>query len=444
MDKKKKIQIGVIVVTALIAINVLVKAIRKNMQAVDVKVVKVEKGQISNDVIYSGMVTPDEVTPVYTKSLAIVEDIFVRVGEEVEVGDKLLSFSGQSILANENALKVNELDIQNIELQIQDQESGSMKLELDNKQLEIKNLEEQIKSDQRKLPVATEEARLARKKADTYMMLLAKDGVSSTEATTMTSSANRAEASLEDLRTTLSLNREKYQLMVSSYESLKRELDISRAQLQSQLEKLKLTNTALKEADKELKEPFVAPVAGVITRIDATIGGSISSGQRVISIATPGSNKVQLELPVYQVGSIKKGQPASIIVRDGEKETRYKGVVDKASSAAVSSSYGKNKVIAVEVLVIDKNELKPGFVVDVELSGKGKAEVPILSSFSVVRENDEYYVYVNDFGIAKKQKIKVGMKSANYYEVLDLPEGTEVIVNPFKVTDGDKIKVVEE
>lgn len=39
-----------------------------------------------------------------------------------------------------------------------------MKLELDNRQLEIKNLEEQIKADQRRLPVATEEARIAKKK----------------------------------------------------------------------------------------------------------------------------------------------------------------------------------------------------------------------------------------------------------------------------------------
>lgn len=68
------------------------------------------------------------------------------------------------------------------------------------------------------------------------MQLLAKDGVSATEASAMTTAASKAEAALEDLKTTLTLNKEKYQLMFVSFESLKRELDINRAQLDSQLE----------------------------------------------------------------------------------------------------------------------------------------------------------------------------------------------------------------
>lgn len=442
MDKKKILKIAI---AALIVIVIGIKVERKIniFGTTEVKVIEVQKGQLSDSNIYTGIVAPGTIQPIYSNSSAVVENIFVRVGEEIEVGDQLMSFSNQSIVENEKALRVNELDIQNIELQIQDQESGSMKLELDNRQLEIKNLEEQIKADQRRLPVLTEEARIAKKKADTYMKLLATDGVSATEASAMTTAANKAEAALEDLKTSLNLNKEKYQLMFVSYESLKRELDINRAQLESQLEKLKLENKSLKAANEELTAPFVAQVAGVVTSIDATVGGTVSPGQRVMSVAVPGESRVTLELPTYQVDSVQKGQPAYVISRDGDQEKRYKGVVEKASVSAVSSSYGRNKVIAVEVLVTEPNDLRPGFVADVELSTKPKKDVLLINSFSVIEENGEYYVYIVENGKAKKQKISVGSRSASDYEVLDLPEGTQVIVNPFKVRSGEKVRIVD-
>lgn len=441
MERKKVIKIAVSVVVVLLVAIYTARKINI-FGTTEVKVITVKKGHLSDKNIYTGMVIPGEVKPIYIDASAIVEDIYVRVGEEIEKGTQLMSFSNQSIVENEKALRINELDIKNIELQIKDQESGSMKLELDNRQLDIKNLEEQIKADQRKLPVATEEARIAKKKADTYMKLLANDGVSATEASAMTTAANRAEAELEDLKTTLSLNKEKYQLMFVSLESLKRELNINRAQLDSQLEKLKLDNETLKIRDKQLREPFVSPIEGVVMGIDVTRGGAVSPGQRVMSVAIPGESRVALELPTYQVGTIQKGQSAYIISRDGTEEKRYKGEVEKVSSTAVSSDYGKSKVIAVEVLVTEPNDLRPGFVADVELDGETKTDVPIINSFSVIEENGEYYVYIVDDGKAKKQKVRIGAKTVSDYEILDLPIGTKVIVNPFKVRNGEKIRVV--
>ena len=67
----------------------------------------------------------------------------------------------------------------------------------------------------------------------------------------------------------------------------------------------------------------------------------------------------------------------------------------------------------------------------------------MVNSFSVVEDSGEYFVYINDNGRAQKQKVKVGLRDSNGYEVLDLPAGTEIIVNPFKVRNGEKIKVVK-
>lgn len=439
---KKYIKFGI---GALVALGILFGIYRSNIFGVtEVKTTKLEIGQLADENIYTGVVVPGEIKPIYVSSPAVVEKINVEVGEEVSPETALLTFSNQSFIENEKKLKLNELDMRDLELRIADLDSGTMKLELDNKQLDIKDLEEQIKAYQRKLPTLAEEARIAKKKADTYMQLLAKDGVSATEASLMNTTANTKEAEYEDLKTTLELTKQKYQLMYISYESLKRELDINKAKLESELEKLKLQHDTLAKSNEELKNALHSKQAGFISSIDIVEGGTVAPGQRVMSIAIPGQTKVNLEVPVYQAGTLSKGQDATIISREGGSGNKYKGKVDKVSSFAVKSKLGKStdKVIAVEVLIDGENDLKPGFIADVQVKGNSKKQGLMVNSFSVIEENGDYYVYINDNGKAQKQQIKVGLRDSNGYEILNLPSGTEIIVNPFKVRNGEKIRVV--
>lgn len=438
---KKKIAIGAIVI-ALVGYG----AYKMNiLGTTEVKVARIEIGDLSDMNLYTGMVVPGEIKPVYISAPAVIERILVKDGEEITKDTELILFSNKSIMENDKALRVNELDIQNVKLQIADLDSGSMKLELDNRELEIKNLEEKIKADMRRLPVVTEEARTLQKRAEAYMQLLSKDGVSATEASRINTESGRKQVELEDLKTNLELNRQKHQLMVVSYESLKRELNIEEAKLRSSLEKLELENETLKIREKQLKEPLTAGVDGVVVGIDVQEGSVTQPGERLLAVSTTGRNRVNVEVPLYQSSAIAKGQPAIIVSRDSDGDKQYKGKVEKVSTAAVDSKYSKTKekVIQVEVSIDEENDLRPGFIADVEISGQAKTAVPVVNSFSVIEEDGEYFVYINDGGRARKQKVNVGARTVNSYEILDLPVGTQVIVNPFKVRNGEKIRVVE-
>lgn len=438
---KKKIAIGAIVI-ALVGYG----AYKMNiLGTTEVKVARIEVGDLSDMNLYTGMVVPGEIKPVYISAPAVIERILVKDGEEITKDTELILFSNKSIMENDKALRVNELDIQNVKLQIADLDSGSMKLELDNRELEIKNLEEKIKADMRRLPVVTEEARTLQKRAEAYMQLLSKDGVSATEASRINTESGRKQVELEDLKTNLELNRQKHQLMVVSYESLKRELNIEEAKLRSSLEKLELENETLKIREKQLKEPLTAGVDGVVVGIDVQEGSVTQPGERLLAVSTTGGNRVNVEVPLYQSSAIAKGQPAIIVSRDSDGDKQYKGKVEKVSTAAVDSKYSKTKekVIQIEVSIDEKNDLRPGFIADVEISGQAKTAVPVVNSFSVIEEDGEYFVYINDGGRARKQKVNVGARTVNSYEILDLPVGTQVIVNPFKVRNGEKIRVVE-
>ncbi len=436
----KKIIIGITAVILALSGYAVVNRVGKK----EVKVTKIDIRNLSSSTLYAGIVAPGEVVPVYIEAPSLIESIFVRVGEEVNTGDKLLSFSTKSILENDKELRVNELDIKDVKLRIADLEGGSLKLELDNRKLEMKNLEEKVKGDERRLPVITAEARTLRDKAEAYKKLLAADGVSSTEANRAVTEADKKLVELEDLKTDLNLNRQKLALSAVSFESLTRELAIEEAKLASSLEKLQLNNEILVRRAEQLKKPLEAPVAGLITGIDVMEGSNTFNGQRLLSISPKGESIVKVEIPMYQAPSVALNQRAIVRASSSEGDLTYKGVVSRVSSVARESLLGgkKDKVIEVEVKISEKNNLKPGFITDVEITNESTRSVATVPSFSVVEEGDKSYIYVVEDGKVRKTEVKLGAKTLTDYEVLNIPLGTEVVINPFKVSNGERVKAV--
>lgn len=436
----KKIIIGIAAVIVALSGYAVVNRVGKK----EVKVSKIDIRNLSSSTLYAGIVAPGEVVPVYIEAPSLIESIFVRVGEEVNAGDKLLTFSTKSVIENDKELRVNELDIKDVKLRIADLEGGSLKLELDNRKLEMKNLEEKVKGDERRLPVITAEARTLRDKAEAYKKLLAADGVSSTEANRAVTEADKKLVELEDLKTDLNLNRQKLALSAVSFESLTRELAIEEAKLASSLEKLQLNNEILVRRAEQLKKPLEAPVAGLITRIDVMEGSNTFSGQRLLSISPKGESIVKVEIPMYQASSVALNQRAIVRASSSEGDLTYEGVVSRVSSVARESVLGgkKDKVIEVEVKISEKNNLKPGFITDVEITNESTRSVATVPSFSVVEEGDKSYIYVVEDGKVRKTEVKLGAKTLTDYEVLNIPLGTEVVINPFKVSNGERVKAV--
>lgn len=436
----KKIMIGAVVTVLILGGYITANRVSRK----EVKVSKIEIGNLSSSILYAGVVVPGEVIPVYVEAPVLVESILAHVGQEVQPGDKLMTFSSKSVIENDKELRINELDIKDIKLRIADLDGGSLKLELDNRKLEMRNLEERIKGDERRLPVLTSETRTLKEKAEAYKKLLAADGVSSTEANRAITEADKKMVELEDLKTSLDLNRQKFELSAVSYESLTRELQIEEAKLKSNLEKLQLNQEILKRRAEQLKKPLEAPVAGVITTIDVTEGSNMMSGQRLLAISPKGESTVKVEVPMYQASTILPKQKAIVKSLSSEGDLIYDGVVSRVSSIARESILGgkNDKVIEIEVKVLGSTNLKPGFLTDVEISTKSNRSVATISSFSVIEEADKRFVYIVDEGKIRKTEVKIGAKTSTDYEVLNLPIGTEVVINPFKVSDGEKVKAV--
>lgn len=435
----KKI-VSSIVIVALIFVGYI---LRERLTRKEVKVYKIEQGKSLTSILYAGVVAPGEVVPVYIEAPALIESLMARLGQEVEVGDKLMTFSSKSIIENDRELKINELDIKDVNLKIDDLEGGSLKLELDNRKLEMRSLEDKIKGDERRLPVLAAEVRALKEKVEAYKKLWVADGVSSLEVNKVITEADKKNVEFEDLKMSLELNRQKFELSAVSFESLTRELQIEEAKLKSTLEKLQLSHDILARRAEQLKKPLEAPVDGVITGIDVTEGSNAFSGQRLLSISPKGRSTVKVEIPLYQSSIVKVNQKG-IIKDSSSKGEVYTGIVSRVSNVARESLLGgkNDKVVEAEIIIENTNNLKPGFIVDVEIINESSNDLVTVPSFSIIEEGNKSYVFVVEDGKAYKKEVEIGVRGSSEYEILNIPLGTEVIVNPFKVSSGERVKAV--
>ena len=440
---KKKLIIGA--AAFLIVLGVAGFALNGKSEEKKVRLEKIVKGDMEDSLVFEGIVEPKETLPLYVEVPTVVDKFLVSEGSEVSAGDDLLQFSAASRMELDRELQMLDLDMKSVEMQIEDLNSGSMKLELDNKQLELNRLEEEIKGMNRKLKVVSFEAQTFRQQADVKMDLLKQQGVSSVEANAALSDANRKEMELEDLKTTLDLSRQKYELMVLSYERLKRELNLQASNIRGTLKKFSLTREDLAEKLAKVGEPLKSPIDGIITGIYVEQGTPISAGARLMEIAVMGENKIKMEIPVYQAKWLVAGQKAVITMRDSAEATTYEGIVKSVSKAAKVVKVGnyEDRIIEVEVSLENSKGLKPGYATTVEIAGNSRDQVKLVDSIAVMEENGKNYVYVYDGEKVKKTLVEIGAKTLSKYEVLNLDEGTDIVLNTYQVKDGDKVTVLK-
>lgn len=437
---KNKLLLSLFLAVAALGIQGIIRS-DGGQQRIEVKVEALTLGTFNEDLIFQGIILPKENISLYTDTPTVVKSILVKEGYEVQEGDYLLEFSDTIRSDLERELEVVELDLKSRRLQLADLRSGSMKLELEERELERSSLEEEIKSLNRDIKLLSFEAETSKKRADVMEELLKKKGVSSVEANEAKALADRRKNELEDLKTALNLSKQRYELSVLSYERLKRELLLNENNIKGEYQKLILQKNNLEKKLAEIKEPLKAPFAGIITEITATEGAEISQGGKLLSLSPGNEFIVKLEVPLHQSKWIQSGQKAQITSKEGFNSKKYLGeVYNIAKIAKLKEIRGsQERIIEIEVIVEDSHGMKPGYVTDVEIKGTHQEGINTVNSFSVIEENGINYVYTLDGDIVNKTRVEIGAKTPSEYEVLNLPAGTEIVVNPFKVRDGQRV-----
>lgn len=242
------------------------------------------------------------------------------------------------------------------------------------------------------------------------------------------------------------------------FDNIKNQLDLARIDLKSSTERLTQARAQLDQVNDNLsKTKIVSPIDGVITSLDIKVGETaIASstnipGSSLMTIANPASIYTEVLVDEADVANIAIGQRTEIVAI-AYPDQPMQGVVRYIANTAKIAPGRQGLSFTVKIEITDAGDvtLRPGMSCRAEIFTRQDQEVVAVPIQAVIFEEDrsalrsEYFVFVNDGGIARKTKIEVGISDDEYQELMsDIDDNIEIIVGPDQelrhLLEGDRI-----
>jgi RND family efflux transporter MFP subunit len=392
MKKIKKIVIFavlIIVVIGAIVVKNNLSANKKNENvtaAVKKTVVEVQSAkaaQKNSGDTYKATLEAAEQGIINSKISAKVISLSVENGQYVNAGDTIVTLDTQDI---ENNIKSSESQLNVTQQQLNSAEVSLKKLKT--------NLDD------------------ATRNYDRQKTLYEKGGISKADFEAAEKTLNNAQADYETGNVTIETSKANIEVQKVSIANLHDNLN----------------NAVIK-----------APISGIISDKSVNIGQMVSPGTALAKVNDISSIYGKIQVPQDKISGVKIGQAATVNLEGSDKT--YNGTVQNIGlSADVSTRVFDCKV---KIDNSDKS-LLPGVYGKVELLSNEKTEMIVLPINSLVGNEGDYSVFINDNGAAKKQKVTIGETKENNVEIISgIKDGDQVVCsNVSTLQDGDAVEAV--
>ena len=363
-----------------------------NAKEVDISVVS--QRIISPSILASGFLAHEEEVMLSSEVIGKVADLFVEEGDQVDTGDLVLRVDDKNFIAgfeqSEAAVRINTIDIERQEVR-------------------IANLERQYE----------------RSKSLYQQELIGEE----------------------------------------EYETLLNQLELARIDYLSAQERLAQSEAQLDQVlDQLSKTQIISPIDGVITSLDIKVGETaIASstnipGSSLMTIANPASIYTEVLVDEADIANVEVGQRAEIVAI-AYPDQPMQGVVRFIANTAKIAEGRTGLSFVVKIDITDPGDvvLRPGMSCRAEIFTRQDQSVAAVPIEAVIFEEDraelrsEYFVFVNDDGIARKTKVDVGLSDDEYQELTSIVDNEiEIVIGPNQelrhLLDGDRLNttLVEE
>lgn len=229
----------------------------------------------------------------------------------------------------------------------------------------------------------------------------------------------------------------------SALESARASAQSSSISTETQRANIQTAQTNLDNTKESLQNTVItAPTSGVITGKNINVGQYISSGTALGKIETISPIYAVIDIRESDLSYVKLGVKAKFKLADDNLK-EYEGVVKNIDTAADSDS----RVFKCKIQIYNKEgKLKPGVFGNVKITiNKTKKAVTVpLKAIGGTEEN--YYIFLNNNGVAKKQNITIGEIDEDKVEIKSgVQAGDSVIcTNTGTLQAGDAVKAVSE
>lgn len=271
----------------------------------------------------------------------------------------------------------------------------------------------------------------------------------------------RQEVRIENLRRQYERSRslhERKMIGDDEFENLKNQLDLAIIDLKSSRERLAQASAQLDQMNDQLsKTRIVSPINGVVTSLDIKVGETaIASstnipGSSLMTIANPASIYTEVLVDEADIANVEIGQRVEIVAI-AYPDLPMIGEVRYIANTAKVAAGRQGLSFTVEIDIIDAGGvvLRPGMSCRAEIFTRQDQEVAAVPIQAIIFEEDrsqlrsEYFIFVNENGVARKTKIEVGLSDDEYQELLSqIDANVEIVIGPNQelrhLLEGDRI-----
>ncbi|MEW9939117.1 efflux RND transporter periplasmic adaptor subunit [Clostridium butyricum] len=407
MKKVRKIVIYALVVAFLLVGTFIVKFISSNSKTdnvmasenkISVEVYKAElKDRMSGDT-YKSTLEAYEQGIISSKISAKVTKVVVENGQYVNEGDTIAVLDDQDI---QNSIK-----------------TATAQLEVNEKQ--VNSAEQQLNSTQTSLEKLKINVDDAQRNYDREKALFDAGAVSQSELDASEKALNTSKA---------------------DYNSGQANIEISKASIESAKASVEAQKVNIEKLQNDLNNVVIkAPISGVISEKNVNVGQIINQGAVLAKINDISYVFATIQVPQEKINDIEVGKPAEVTLEDNN--TVHNGTLDSIDLSGDSTLRVFNCKIKIEN---SNKELLPGEYAKVNFSNtENNNKVITIPVSSLAGSEGDYYVFINDNGVASKVAVDIGDADENNVEITSgVKEGDEIIcTNMSSLKDGCKIDVI--
>ncbi|MBL8370391.1 MAG: efflux RND transporter periplasmic adaptor subunit [Burkholderiaceae bacterium] len=192
-----------------------------------------------------------------------------------------------------------------------------------------------------------------------------------------------------------------------------------------------------------------APVGGVVVRRHLESATAVAPGQPLLDIGDPTQLEIEADVLSTDAVRLAPGMKARVLRWGGD------GVLEAQISRVEPGGFTKVSALGVEeqrtrvVLQFTapaerRAQLGDAYRVELEFILRQDSDVLQVPGGALFRSGDGWATYVVDGGVARRQAVRIGARSATATQILDgLQAGQQVIVQPDdRIHDGTRIEAV--
>lgn len=454
ISKRIVITITIILVVLLLLIAFLGNRAQKiyQQQIAGLQTVEAEIGTLVATVGATGSVRANQTAILPWKTSGTVEQVYAKVGDEVEQGDVLaeldmISMPQNVILAAADVVAAQKdldalLDAHN-ELAIATSANVVTQAEIAVK--DASNYLDNIANPASKKYVDQAEA----------TMILARDQLEKAQEDWDKGSKSGNQVTRAYLQNLLSIAQQNYDSAVTRYNTLVNggsELDIANAQAALEVAKETLIKAQQDHEDvlagpdpEDLKaaqarvaaakatldmSKIIAPFAGTITQAYPMLGDQVNAGSSAYRLDDLSHLLVDVQISEVDINRLQTGQQVNLTF-DAVQSKEYSGVLLEVDLAGVEVQGIVNFGVTIELLDADE-QVKPGMTTGVNIVVNKLENVLAVPNRSVRVIEGKRYVYIlNEQGL-QMIEVELGASSDLYSEMLsgDLKPGDMIVLNP--------------